>query len=254
MGSGQKKQNLTYFASFCGLKGMRAPELACGELTCIVEQLSCLQLADVSMRFPSELDVATREQLQQGWLSMVSTLQSGLQMKLGHWLVIPHRLCGLAHSNAELAQLAAVDCLQQWDRAVEHGQHRLSEQFLSHREGSWRQEVEKMANASRLQDLSASFRLAVLRLKFIPTAERRIEEKHARLARRAVTRQYAGAYASLMLRLPEIESHIEQDPHFLTRLLHHIADIRVSPGELLQRLGLSHFFSLVPYVRVVETD
>ena len=185
-----------------------------------------------------------REELMQTWVGLVAGLDAGLRLKLNHWTKIPHLLCGLAHTDPQVVSTIATLCLKQWSSAEEEGQHRLAVLYLSATQPSFRPYVEQLAAGTELKDLPTSFQLAVLRFRFVPIPERRIEEKHARLARRAVARQYGGAYASNLLRLPVLERRLETHPAMITELMGGFTTVRSSPGEMLRCLGMENHESV----------
>ena len=205
-----------------------------------------LKLKDVIFKFPSDLPEATREH--QSWAQMLTHIESGLSTKLAFWRGLPHILCGLAHPNPSMAAQIARDAIALWRQVPENqeaAQHRVAQQFLSKTKPSMRGFVEKVANGEPRSSQPLHFQQKTMyALAYSPTAERRIEEKHTRLSRRALARQCSAAYASLILRTPTIEAAMHASPQIMKSLLDNFEKVRKSPAALLTALGLQQHASV----------
>ena len=145
------------------------------------------------------------EELLQTWIMLVAGLDSGFWIALETEVTEPldqdPTFVMRNGARRPTAFSIAAEFLRQWASAGEVGHRRLASLFLSAPQPSFREHVEQLAAGTELKDLPTLFQSAVFRFRFTPIAERRIEEKHARLARRAVAPQYGRAYASNTLRL-----------------------------------------------------
>ena len=83
------------------------------------------------------------------------------------------------------------------------------------------------------------FYVNIFMLKFIPVVERRVEARHAALKKDILRgRHFRGSYASLSVRLPEIQKRIDNDASVLHCLIKELQGVNHNPHKLMMSLGL----------------
>ena len=196
----------------CPLKGCRAPEIACGDHEARLAEAASQTYPDVLACLPRDLGDEDTDHVMHIWTVGKSIVEQSVSQKTQFWSLLPHRLCGLAHHDRSKVSQTANDCLRMWDTQKDEGeQHRLSKLFLAPG-GPIRPYVEALRAGASLDAQPTWFQIVVLRFSLVAVAERAIEEKHARLQRYVLrSRNTAGAYVSLSLRLPEIMERMDAD-------------------------------------------
>lgn len=113
----------------CQLKGCRAPELASG---CAIQHFEKV-FSRTRQQFLSctvDLPNSARQALVDDYERARGKSLSELMLKLGHWRLLPHALCGLGHYDERKALLAAQHVLKLWDQGGPGCAHAQSRRFL----------------------------------------------------------------------------------------------------------------------------
>ena len=99
-----------------------------------------------------------------------------MTVKLSNWTELPWFPCILAHPDVSVAMPGAVKIMQVLDRHLHpDAHHRLSLEFCV---GAARSELEQFAGGRPMRSLSLLLH-HVLKLNFIPIAEREVEGPHS---------------------------------------------------------------------------
>ena len=84
-----------------------------------------------------------------------------LTLKSQQWTVLPLKLCGLSHFDADVARQCANECIEQFQRCPDDAKHhRVTIEFMSPN-GSWRAEVERHLFQARLFHTRVCFQARV---------------------------------------------------------------------------------------------
>ena len=160
------------------MRGKRAVELACGHLRAILEEMFAEGMA-VVLEFCQGLAGLEFQSVMDGFSEAKSTLMALLMLKTQFWLTIPWKLAGMFHWNSGLAVECARECVAQWEQQpVDDQHHRVSVEFLSPG-GTWRHQVDQLAQGVPLLKLSMAFIIRCAELGLIPVVERIMEQRHA---------------------------------------------------------------------------
>ena len=193
----------------CPLRGRRAPELACGEISSFLDELKN-EFSGAWLASP---------QCTADWSQALQRMQFLLELKFGFWTTLPHALAGLCHPCDDKARLCARNVLAQWQCLKESGSECLHASRFSL--------CRKLLDAGELRELTlrfmrgelsrtdadmAEWRKALAPVSFIPIVERSVEGRHAQI-HRIVARapNKSGALLSLSLRTPLLLNPLQCD-------------------------------------------
>ena len=154
--------------------------------------------------------------------------QTILNVKLNCWDQLPWLLCGIAHTNIDLARQTAAQCLKLFDQTPAANQtlhHPLAVSCLSHT-FPIRADIERFANGSPFLELGHETQLLINAFRFIPVAERVVEGKHKDI-KRALSRLtfHSAPRVSMAVRQNEVLS-ISKDETKMKLLHEAIAEVR----------------------------
>ena len=190
----------------CPMAGKRAPELASGCLTEILNSTADAKKPDVLIA-AAGLGREMHDSVITDFQTGVDFISLTVSIKLGFWKDFPWRLCSLmvpgisAEQRAQKAQeiLSAFESLPQHQEA----HHRITWHFMQP-QSALREQLEKLASCTHtLKDLpELQYELCVL--GFMPVVERVVEGQHSLVHRHTGYRQVSGAYVSLSLRMNQI--------------------------------------------------
>ena len=173
----------------CQLKGCRSPELASGSAMKGLERVWTRSRYKFLGAISGMTD-SIKAELLIDWDRARSQTLAELAVKLGHWRLLPHVLCGLGHWDPHEARMSAQRALDLWARGGTGCSHAMSRRFL---EATWvglrgaledplRPFVEQMASGVELKDINHDgFRRWVSALTLIRVVERPVEGLHSRV-------------------------------------------------------------------------
>eukprot|EP00971_Amphidinium_carterae_P349792 6491228-Amphidinium_carterae.1 len=221
----------------CPMAGKRAPELALGACTSLLQQCG-LDVKHLLMESASTISADERDMVMQDFETGLQSLVATLVLKLDFTSALPFSLCGLAALDVRQAKAHAMKLMAQFDKYTHHEtQDRLSRMFLdSTLAGSNRGDLEAWARCP--DDTSGSLhkwpRLlqAILPLRFIPLVEWHAERPHSIVKRATAGKPSMGKRASLALRLPAIRCLLEPGPK-RDRLIRLVEDCR-TPEQVMR--------------------
>lgn len=166
--------------------------------------------------------------------------QTILNVKLNCWDRLPWLLCGIAHTNIDLARQTAAQCLKLFDQTPAAHQslhHPLAISCLSHT-FPIRADIERFANGIPFLELGHEAQLLINAFRFIPVAERVVEGKHKDI-KRALSRLtiHSAPRVSMAVRQNEVLS-ISKDETKMKLLHEAIAEVR-SRKDLFALFGMA---------------
>ncbi len=166
--------------------------------------------------------------------------QTILNVKLNCWDQLPWLLCGIAHTNIDLARQTAAKCLNLFDQTPAPNQnlhHPLAVACLS-RSFPIRNDIERFANGTSFLELGHEAQLLINAFRFIPIAERVVEGKHKDI-KRALSRLtiHSAPRVSMAVRQNEVVS-MTKDETKMKLLQEVLAEVR-SEVDLIALFGLS---------------
>ena len=211
----------------CPMAGCRAPELACGKVSEMLEELQSFEphevIVDCGPRLSSKED---REQLLAEWQRGVAYISNDLSARLRYWQGLPWLLAGGAHPTASKARKALQEA-----RAASDG---LSESARS----ECHILVQKVFTVEPLCSDVAAFIDSDLPLSafpnlfqflaplaLAPTAERVIEATHRQMTGSLKGKTSVNSF-SLFLRVPEMLKHLSMTPRAFGNLLEAFQQVR----------------------------
>jgi len=172
-----------------------------------------------------------------------------LQQKLAYWQLLPWVLAGMASTSEEDARQKARAALEQFCKdPCQSCHHPVTWEYLE--PGSlMRLGIDAFAKGTARGQLPTAVQVAIARLRFVPINGTSIEEKHARVKRRAKTQTNPRALqVGIAARLPAFESMLMADPLGAPRrcaqLLEHFGTLR-SLRTISTILGVSEHPSLL---------
>ena len=174
----------------CQLKGCRAPELASGSAIRHLEQVFTRSRYKF-ISATASLTATARRDLLADWDFARSKIVSEIAIKLGHWQLLPHVLCGLGHWDPREAARCAERALLLWSRMTPGCSHAMSRRFLdsnwsglrNYPEEPLRPFLEEVASGVPVQNIPHDgFRRWVASLSFIRVVERPVEGLHSRVS------------------------------------------------------------------------
>ena len=163
----------------CPMSGMRAPELAAGELQVRLlkakdERLQLLRKSFVDASLPP----AEWSKILADFDAGIAFVKSGLELKLAFWNTLPYKVAGLAHHHESVARRVAQECQEAYRSSTATVpfafQHPLSKAVF----GDHASEVERFVAGTRRADLRPKFVQLIASCLCWPTAERIIEATH----------------------------------------------------------------------------
>ena len=224
------------------MRGKRAPELACGLLLGLVNQMFENGLLSLLSQCEG-LSEQEHQQIIAEYSSARSALVATLSLKLQYWFTLPWKLAGVYHWDRQLASKCARECLDLFDASPNtEGHHRISLEFLSS-SGRWRAEVEQVANGTSVLVLSIAFLKRSMQLGLAPVVERAMEARHAYVSNRiriGKKKKRGATTVSLASgRMTELKERARVNPHFAEVMGRHLQVMR-NPRRALEALGLIH--------------
>lgn len=113
----------------CQLKGCRAVELATGDSLKRMDS-TFTQSRYKFMAFTATLEGHVKAELLEEWDIARSKVLAEVVVKLGHWRMLPHALCGIYHWDSEQSKQCAQHCLYLWSKGTPGCSHQMSRRFL----------------------------------------------------------------------------------------------------------------------------
>eukprot|EP00971_Amphidinium_carterae_P342969 6482465-Amphidinium_carterae.2 len=206
--------------SFCPLSGMRAPEVACGDLEHEYTLSSCLD---------SLFDGTTAKQFsltEEQWHVVTSDFerarncfQMTLQLKMQPWKALPWHLHGLAHSSEEKARTCAQRCLDLYADAPQHQDHALTLEWLAETSGK-RQYVQDFAAGASRDSLPTHIQDAISLFKYTNLAERIVEAQHKNVKKDAGYNQGSAMAVSASIRSNPHSLAMQANDEFSQQFFH----------------------------------
>ena len=114
----------------CQFKGRRAPELAFGVLDTKIDLMVAASLSEIlsASRSLTEDEQAT---LLLDFNQAVDKTVFEVQLKTGHWQMLPWKLCIVAHVDEEVARAGVRSCLDLWNSTrLSQRHHRMTRRFF----------------------------------------------------------------------------------------------------------------------------
>ena len=213
----------------CPLRGRRLPEIACGELFEVINQLCLVNASQLFLELPDDVSDECRSSCLMDFEHGRGHLTFQLVLKMTCFLEPPLLLLGIAHHDPAKPQkqrAALHTCLKSDCR------HPL---VLKLQEGDLKEEAELFLGGEdlRMLDTLAAFMGS---LRFAWGTERRVEGGHAQVNMLTLSRRHRHeATDSLALRLGEIKKVLSSDS--VTVFLECVQAAR-SPQKLIQSLGM----------------
>ncbi len=166
--------------------------------------------------------------------------QTILNVKLNCWDQLPWLLCGIAHTNIDLARQTAAQCLNLFDQTPVPNQnlhHPLAVACLS-QSFPIRKDIERFASGTQFLELGHEAQLLINAFRFIPIAERVVEGKHKDI-KRALSRLtiHSAPRVSMAVRQNEVVS-MTKDETKMKLLQETIAEVR-SGVDLVALFGMA---------------
>ena len=194
----------------CPMAGKRALEVAKGEvkqlLGFLLSQCEFEVIRDTPGLSDTEFDAIMSD-----FQRAKSYLDLQLNIRFGHWLVLPWALVLLSDPDEQMGRRAGARLMEQFDASIQVKElhHRLT--WLVFSQGSvLRHQMEQFISGTALIELP-ELRSRVRELFFCPLAERIQEGDHSRVSRYIATRVASGQTVSLTVRQPEIEAIMRDD-------------------------------------------
>ena len=195
----------------CPMAGKRAPELASGSLTQILQTCADSKKPDVLIN-AADLEQQSRDNVVNDYQTGVDFILLTVTVKLGFWQDFPWNLCSLIFPglNAAERQERARKLLEDFSKLPQDpsSHHRVTWRFLQP-QSLLRDQLQKLATSHELRQLP-ELEYALKVLGFVPVVERVVEGQHSLVHRHAGYRQVTGAYVSCALRMPQIDQFMSQ--------------------------------------------
>ena len=224
----------------CPMKGRRAPELAAGECQKFILSVLGNRGREVLMACAPWLSKKSdQKRLVREFGYCRNHVAFVLTLKLRAWELLPLKISGLAHPCQATAKRVASELVAQLtSEPSKFGAHPVSSAFKDS------QELEDELRAFAAEDTSLTslpkLSACVAPLLFIPVTERLVEGTHAAMKREITRARNAGlAHLALNYHLPELTSHLENEPESLA-MLAKVADTLRSPMDVVRALGFEH--------------
>lgn len=99
-------------ATQCPLVSRRAPEMACGELDVMIDEVAALKTTEILVSSTSDLTVADRGKVVADFHLLRGHVVQLLKIKFSCWQQLPRVLCGLAHACPDRARDAGRTALR----------------------------------------------------------------------------------------------------------------------------------------------
>ena len=200
----REQSSARQLGSPCPMNTLRAPELAAGALTDILEKLmtdgvSSL-LKDTCVALPSDQWASITLDFQKGMTAFTAIIQT----KCSFWGQLPWRACGMMHWDESVAVKCASLCMDAWDNLEQSAQQShlpFLQRLLS--DPLCRNHLDEWVAGEIVRTQLPSHVLEILApLLFVPVAERVIEAKHSIMKKRAGFSRAGPVACSLALRTP----------------------------------------------------
>ena len=200
------------------MRGKRAPELACGVLLEVVNQMFEIGLLRL-LSHCEGLSVEEHQKIIAEYSAARTALVATVTLKLQYWSTIPWKLAGMYHWDRSLASNCARECLAQFDaNPLREGHHCISLGFCLSSSGRWRAEVEHVANGASVLILSFAFLMRTMQLGMAPIVERAMQARHAYVSNRIRVgkrkKQGATTVSLASGRMKELKNITRANPHF----------------------------------------
>ncbi|CAE7195772.1 unnamed protein product [Symbiodinium natans] len=248
----QKRLLLTHGQS-CPLRSLRAPELASGAFEPFLQEISALSAAAVTLMHCRHCEIADRAWILADFEAGRQHLLFAFIMQTACWSHLPHRLCGIGHSNADVARTQAAACLRLWatySDAERSAAHPMTKAVLS-RGTLLAGQLRQFVQGVNLSNLEALKKFAA-RMRFIPLCEKSIEGRHAFTHKVLKKASNAGpVYISMAERMPLLVEWSKSDPELLKFLAQAAHDV-FHPLQAVVTLGLSNHPDLASLIADVQ--
>ena len=195
----------------CPLAGMRAPELAAGEIEVFIENLFSTYMEQIIAFTPDGDTDVTLGDFVSGKYHILALLRE----KLRFWQTMPWKMAALGLRDVSKAREIAASILREFLESPQEEQlhSHLTWAWLGSPEAPIRQQLELFIRGHDLHQLPDLCRL-VWELKFMPVVERCQEADHSILHRKGSTRSVTAPYVSLTLRMPELVAMFDEPAVF----------------------------------------
>lgn len=187
----------------CPNRGCNAPEFADGMVFDFLEAQFQQVLANLAVRWKSQLSEIDWSELLLEFSKGKSHLAYVLTVKLQNWRELPWFLCVLAHVSEDRARVGASQILEKFDScSAAAANHRLTLKFCE-RGGILRAQLEQFIDGYGRRALEPLY-TEICRLRFIPVTEREIEAPHSIVMRDIQHKHHGPVSISSRLRYSDV--------------------------------------------------
>ena len=235
-----QRKNL-YFRSHttCFMSGRRAPELASGKIHSLMSahfQNAHLHVLSACMHVPPDEQAEILEDFTIGQTRVTQFLN----IKLGFWESLPHRLAVIGHFSEDAARSGLAACLEAYRaQGPDVLQHRLVRKYFDAdtADAAWLEQLQRFLSGERREGLHLIMQEAC-KMGFIAVNERSIESRHATAATKVkLVKNIRPSGFSLGLRASELHQRFLRDNRSVDFLLHKV--IHAREEGFLEATGLA---------------
>ena len=224
----------------CPLRGLRAPELAAGAFEPFLQEIAALSAAAVTLMHTRHCQVPDRAWILADFEAAQQHLLFAFIMQTACWDHLPHKLCGIGHSDPDVARAQAAVCLRLWAGFSEEQQaaaHPATKKVLL-RGNELERQLRLFVQGVALEDLQLLAEFAA-RVRFIPLCEKSIEGRHAFTHKVLKKASNAGpVFISMAERMPLLIEWSKNDPE-LFNFLAQAAEQVFHPLKAVVSLGFA---------------